>query len=63
VAQSECIISGCTRAAQISGLLKGYCCSLCGVTDPARHAIICNMIEETGNAEVQLGSNIILGYN
>ena len=59
----ECIISGCHRAGQISGAVKGYCCSLCGVTDPARHAIICDMIEEAGNAEIEIGDNIILGYD
>ncbi len=61
--QRECIVAGCGRAGQISGPLKGYCCSLCGVTDPARHAIICNMIEEAGNVDIELGDNIILGYN
>jgi hypothetical protein len=60
---SECIIVGCARAGQISGSNKGYCCSLCGVTDPPRHAIICNMIEEAGNAELEIGDNIVLGYD
>lgn len=61
--RGECIISGCTRAAQVKGALKGYCCSLCGVTDPTRHAVICDMVEEAGKAELEIQDNIILGYD
>lgn len=31
--------------------------------EPGRHAQICNMIEEAGNAELELEGNIVLGYN
>jgi hypothetical protein len=64
VAQRECVTSGCNRVGQISGVLIGLCCSLCGVTDPQQHAHICNMIEEAGRAEIQEDDKtVVLGYN
>lgn len=63
MAQSECRTSGCSRAGQIKGVVKGYCCALCSIREGSRHAAICDMIEEAGNAELEIGSNIVLGYD
>lgn len=66
---SECRTIGCQRAGQIKGLTEGYCCVICqGISEkgffPGReHTNICNIIEEVGRAEVELGDNIVLGYN
>lgn len=49
--------------AQVKGIVKGFCCSNCSMIPSEPHAAICNMIEEVGNAEVELGDNVILGYN
>jgi len=63
VQKGECRTSGCKRVAQIKGVVVGYCCALCTVRTGMAHASLCNMIEEVGNAEVELGDNIVLGYN
>jgi hypothetical protein len=63
VAQAECRTSGCERAGQISGVVKGYCCALCSIRDGGNHASICNMIEEAGRAEIVIADNIVLGYD
>jgi len=60
---SECRNAGCQRAAQIKGVVKGYCCTLCGGAGPVRHAAICDMIEIAGQHELEIGDNIILGYD
>lgn len=61
--KGECRTSGCKRVAQRTGIVAGFCCSNCSMIPSEPHALICNMIEEVGNAEVQLGDNIVLGYN
>lgn len=61
--KGECRTSGCKRVAQRTGIVAGFCCSNCSMIPSEAHAAICNMIEEVGNAEVQLGDNIVLGYN
>lgn len=61
--RGECRTSGCRRIAQIKGVVVGYCCALCTIRTGEAHHSLCNMIEEVGNAEVELGDNIVLGYN
>ena len=61
--KGECRTIGCKRVAQVKGIVKGFCCSNCSMIPSEPHAQICNMIEEVGNAEVELGDNVILGYN
>lgn len=61
--KGECRTISCKRVAQVSGIFKGFCCSNCSTIPSEPHALICNMIEEVGNAEVELGDNIVLGYN
>lgn len=69
MAQVECTSYECYRAAQISGLVKGYCCVICqaisveGFFPGRNHALICDIIEEVGRVEVEIGDNIVLGYN
>lgn len=61
--RGECRTLTCKRVAQVKGIVVGFCCALCKVRTGEAHAALCNMIEEVGNAEVELGDNIVLGYN
>lgn len=63
MAQGECRTQQCTRLPQIKGPIKGGCCALCLVRNGAAHTNNCDMIEESGNAELGEHSNIVLGYN
>lgn len=59
----------CSRLAQLSGLVKGYCCVICqakaerGFFAGKNHAAICDLIEEAGRAELEIQDNIVLGYD
>lgn len=61
--KGECRTSDCKRVAHVKGIVQGFCCSNCSIIPSEPHAAICDMIEEAGRADIELGDNIVLGYN